>query len=361
MNESVTRDLMRSLTADLPVAAAPVGATIAGGRRLRVRRRVVAGGVAAAVAAVAFGTAGLLSRSEEPPDLVTPAANPLSFVWWADGTLHLPEVTVQIPGVLELAQVPGGVVVLTDEGEARRIDDAGAVQTIGLWRSGAPTEDLQPSLRAQDDGTVVWLDGTTSPQYSLVVYDPASGDRVASHPIPTGGFHEAAWLNEFEDGVVYWDSAAYGQRAWDIATDKVTKVGTGATFLIRVENGVWVTLPESGGGIEIISAGRRLWTSSDDPAWFSPDGSTLVTRTRSGQIRVRDALTGHQIAAAPDVSDAAGFARIGDDRQLTYVEAGRAADGDLQPPYGLISCDLDSSRCTTVMTGAAGPPILPVD
>ena len=47
VNESLTRDLMRSLTTDLPVSAAPVGAAIAEGRRLRGRRRIVAGVVAA--------------------------------------------------------------------------------------------------------------------------------------------------------------------------------------------------------------------------------------------------------------------------------------------------------------------------
>jgi hypothetical protein len=360
MNEPLARDLMRSLTADLPIGVAPVEVTIAGGRRLR-RRRIFAGGVAAAVAAGAVVTSGLLLHNDDPPELISPATNPLSHAWWAEGTLHLSSGTVRVAGVRELVQIPGGVVVLTDQGEVRRVDDDGVSRVIGHWSSGAPREDLRPSVRAQDDGRVVWLDGTTTPDYSFVVYDLASGDRVASHSIPTGGFHEAAWLNEFEDGVVYWDAAAYGQRAWAIDTDKETEVGTGATFLAALENGLWVTYKKTGLGIEVAAAGDRLWSSTDNPGWFSPDGATLVTMSLPPlRLQARDSLTGREVASAIDLPMRPARVFLDDDDKLTYVVGAEGPEG-IVAPYDLVSCDLESARCTTVVKGATQHPVLPAD
>ena len=45
-----------------------------------------------------------------------------------------------------------------------------------------------------------------------------------------------------------WDSPAYGQRAWNIATDEVTRIGTGATLLASLENDLWITLGDKGDG-----------------------------------------------------------------------------------------------------------------
>lgn len=368
MNESLTRDLMRSLTSDLAVGAAPVGPTIVRGRRLRARRRVVASAAVAAVAAGTLVAAGLLDRiGDTSPDPVAPPAVQLSHSWWADGTLHLPRATVPMPDVRELVQIPGGLVVLTGPGEVRRVDDDGDSRLIGHWRSGAPRDDLSPTVRAQDDGTVVWLDGTTTPAYSFVVYDPASGRQVAAHAIPTGGFHEAAHLNEFEDGVVYWDSGAYGQRGWDISTDGVTRIGTGATLLLALENGIWATYKDHGTGIEVSSAGKRLWASNDDLAWLSPDGAQLVTLSGSVPLRfsLRDTLTGREVAdpVQPSTDPARAYldrVYLGNDHQLTYV-LGTEGPGGIVPPYDLVSCDLDASRCTTIVEGAAERPVLPSD
>lgn len=361
MNEPLTRDLIRSLTTDLPVAAAPVGTTIADGRRLRTRRRVVAGLMATAVAAGALGTAGHLLRSDEPKDLIAPAPVPLGHAWWAEGTLHLAGGTLQVPSVRELVQIPGGVVVLTDSGEVRRIDDDLADRLIGHWRSGSPRDDLVPTVRAQDDGKVVWLDGTTSPKHSFVVYDPATEKQVASHSIPTGGFHETAWLNEFEDDVVVWDSGANGQRAWDIVSDEVTRVGTGATFLLALENGLWVTYNRMGDGIEVTSAGRRIWASTDDQGWFSPRGTTLVTiSSPPAQLRVRDALTGEETAGAIDLPTGPDSVFLSGDRNLSYV-VGTEVPGAIAAPYDLVSCDLESNRCSTIVDDAAQRPVLPAD
>jgi hypothetical protein len=269
--------------------------------------------------------------------------------------------------VQALVQIPGGVVVLTGEGTVQRIDDDGTDRVIGHWREGAPRDDLRPSVRAQDDGKVVWLDGTTTPDYSFVVYDPALDTLVASHAIPTGGFHEAAWLNEFEDGVVVWDSAKGGQRAWDIDNDTVTRVGTGATFLVAVENQLWATLWNKGAGTEVLSGGRSLWTRShEDPGWFSTDGKELVTASwPPRQLRVRDAQTGQETAGAIDLPEEKPILLsvfVGD-QQLTYIDATEdpAAPLGISAPYDMVTCDLESSECTPVIEGADEPPVLPSD
>ena len=363
MNESSTRDLMRSFTTDLPVGAAPVGAAIADGRHVRARRRIVAGVVAATVAAGTLATVALVDGSDERHDPIAPPSNSLSHSWWAAGTLYMSHGTVPLAGVRELVQIPGGVVVLTEPGEVRRVDDDGANRLIGHWRSGVPRDDLSPNVRAEDDGKVVWLDGTTTPEYSFVVYDPTSGEIVASHSIPTGGFHEKAWLNEFEDGVVVWDSPAYGQRAWDIATDEVTKIHDGgATWLISLENDVWITLDDKGVGTVAELSGRQLWQSSDSPGQLSPDGAAVLTGSYPpAQLHLRDALTGREIAGALDVSTGLGVRDYLDDgHQLSYVVGTEGPEGAVAP-YDLVSCDLDSARCTTVVDDAAEQPVLPSD
>jgi hypothetical protein len=317
------------------------------------------------VAAGAVASASLPQVGAEQPHVITPATNPLDHVvWWAAGTLHLPGGTMQVPDVRELVQIPGGTVVMNEQGDVRRIDDDGTNRIIGRWRTGAPRDDLRATVRAQDDGKVVWLDGTTTPRYSFVVYDPASDTLVASHPIPTGGFHETAWLNEFEDGVVYWDSPAYGQRAWDTDTDAVTKIGHGETLLVALENGIWVTNNKTGDGTEVLSDGHRLWTSSEGPWWISPDGTTVVTiSTPPYQLRLRDALTGRELARAVDLPTPPGpLARVylGDSHTVSYVVGSEGPLG-LIAPYDLVACNLDSAHCTTVVEGATDQPVLPSD
>jgi hypothetical protein len=270
---------------------------------------------------------------------------------------------VRAPGVRELVQIPRGVVALTDKGEVRRIDSSGVNRVIGRWRTGDPQDDTQPTVRAQDDGKVVWLDGTTTPEHSFVVYDPASGRAVARRPIPTGGFHEQALLNEFEDGVVYWDSPAYGQRSWDTATAKVAAIGTGATFLLAVENGLWVTFKQVGEGIEISESGQPLWASKDGRGWFSSDGDKLVTLTPGPNpgLRVQNARTGQQVAGTlslPNLSILNVY--LGESRDLSYV--GESGTAECQRArYDLVTCDPDTSGCTTVVAGAVERPLLPSD
>jgi len=368
MSESMTRELMRELTSDVPVSAPPLAQTIGGGRRLRQRRRAVAAAAAAAVVVGTLATAGLLGRTDDTsPDLTVPPAVQLDHAWWADGVLHLPSGAVPMSGVRELVQVPGGLVVLTDAGDVRRVDDDGQSQLIGRWRAGVPQDDIFPTVRAQDDGKVVWLDGSTSPEYSFVVYDPGTGRQVASHAIPTGGFHEAAYLNEFEDGVVYWDSAAYGQRAWNIDTGMVAKIGTGATLLRAVENGTWVTFGDRLTGTEASSDGQRLWATADDFASVSPDGGQVVTLPARPPIRftLRDALTGRKIAdpTRPPTLSAGMFldrVYLGVNQRLSYVTGSEGPEG-IVAPYELVTCDLSTARCTTVVSGAAERPVLPSD
>jgi hypothetical protein len=274
---------------------------------------------------------------------------------------------VRLPGVRELVQVPGGTVVLTDQGDVRQVDDDGQSRLIGRWRAGGPRDDLSPSVRAQDDGKVVWLDGTTSPEYSLVVYDSATEQRVTAHTVPTGGFHEAAYLDEFEDGVVYWDSGAYGQRAWDIDTDEVVRIGTGATLLRAVENGTWATFADRGTGTRVSTGGQRLWATTDDVGGISPDGASMVTLSARPPLRftLRDTLTGSELAdtmRAPTRSEDVYLDRVylGSDQQLSYVTGSAGPDG-VAAPYDLVSCDLGAGRCTTVVSGGMERPVLPSD
>lgn len=139
----------------------------------RARRRRLASRSLAAVVALTVVVAGvgwLWQRSEEV-GRVTPAENPLPMAWYADGLLHLDEVTVEVRPVVDLVTVPGGVVLADEDGEVLMVEPDGELGELG---DTVPGEGL---VVEPDNGWVAWADpGAGTPE--LVVFDTRVGDEV---------------------------------------------------------------------------------------------------------------------------------------------------------------------------------------
>ncbi len=153
--------------------------------RSRARRRKVwtraAAGAAALVVLVLAGN-WVSNRIDTVGDIER-AANPLPVAWYANGKLHLTDVTVGVQPVLQLVSVSDGVVLSNDEGQVLYIQENGEQEQIGDTVTGTPLV-VEP-----DNGWVAWADpGTGDPE--LVVFDTELDDEVGRRSLAalgTGG------------------------------------------------------------------------------------------------------------------------------------------------------------------------------
>lgn len=136
---------------------------------------------AVAVALVILVLAGnWIATRLDPVGDIERAANPLPVAWYANGTLHLADVTVGVRPVLQLVAVPDGVVLSNDEGQVLFVENDGEQQQIGDTVTGTPLV-VEP-----DNGWVAWADsGTGDPE--LVVYDTKVGDEVGRRSLAALG------------------------------------------------------------------------------------------------------------------------------------------------------------------------------
>jgi len=109
-------------------------------RRGRLRRVTL--GVAAALVLVVGGSAWWLARPEPPR--VVERDNPVPVPWYADGTLHLDEVSVDLPDVSAFTRGEDGVTVRLDSGDLRLVRPDGEVE---------PASDAPDELGTEPEGT----------------------------------------------------------------------------------------------------------------------------------------------------------------------------------------------------------------
>ena len=163
----------------IPVTPLTTGEVVeeARARRRRLVTRSLAGAVALAV--VVAGAGWFWQRSEDIGQ-VTPARNPLPLAWYADGLLHLDEVTVEVRPVVDLVTVPGGVVLADEDGEVLMAEPDGELAKLG---DTVPGEGL---VVEPDNGWVAWADpGAGTPE--LVVFDTRVGDEVGRRSLSLPG------------------------------------------------------------------------------------------------------------------------------------------------------------------------------
>jgi len=146
-------------------------------RRRRTRTRIL--GAVAALVVVVAGVGWLLDRSDSVGD-VAPAQNPLPFAWYADGVLHLADVTVETRQVEQLVTVADGVVMTDDRGDVMLVESNGAMEKIGETVPGTALV-VEP-----DNGWVAWADpGGGDPE--LVVHDTRVGEEVGRRSLAAPG------------------------------------------------------------------------------------------------------------------------------------------------------------------------------
>lgn len=149
--------------------------------RSRARRRRTwtrALGVVAALGVLVAGVGWVLGRDDSPE--VTPATNPLPVAWYADGTLHLAEVKVEVPPVDQLVTVPDGVVMSDGRGAVTMVESSGDLVKIGETVPGTAL------VAEPDNGWVAWADpGAGDPE--LVVHDTRVGEEVGRRSLAVPG------------------------------------------------------------------------------------------------------------------------------------------------------------------------------
>jgi hypothetical protein len=280
----------------VPVSPAPVTGVVA---RARSRRRTawtrgiaVAGAVAVLLAATTWWTT---RPSDTEQGRVVPASNPLPIPWYADGRLHLARVTVEVDGLLEMVDVPDGVVYSDTRGRVVIVDSSGAQTPIGETVAGSRL------AASSDSGWVAWADpGDGSP--FLVVHDTIAGSEVGRRSLagsqPGGGQPVGDSQPIAIEGERVYYSSADGDFAWDPLVDiSFALAGT----MLDTAAGARVTRTD--GVVRLSPAPFRTGVVIDaDDARLTPDGNYAFA-VEGEVLSVLDVETGKPIEPMYSPSD----------------------------------------------------------
>lgn len=163
----------------IPVDPLPAQRVAQGARDRRRRLWTRTLGAVAALVLLVAAVAWVIDRGDTV-GRVTEADNPLPLAWYADGVLHLPDVTVEVRPVEQLVTVPDGVVMSDDRGEVTMVEESGELAKIG---ETIPGSDL---VVEPDNGWVAWADpGDGDPE--VVVHDTRVGDEVGRRSLSVPG------------------------------------------------------------------------------------------------------------------------------------------------------------------------------
>lgn len=198
---------VRHAAASIEVLPAPYDDVTrrAHGQRRR-RRRIAIASVAAGALVLGVGAwaGAALSREgvrERPVD-VQRVLSPTSIAWYAEGRLHLREVTVSIPGITDLVAVGETMVYLDDEGIVGQVSPDGDVVEVGVALPGSQL------IGATDHGWAAWVE-PGDPVARLVVWDVAGKAEVGGL-----GVDESVRPIALDQGQVQFNTAD-GDYAWE--------------------------------------------------------------------------------------------------------------------------------------------------
>ena len=351
-------EVFREASEAIPLRPAPVAAVTARARsRHRRRWRWTAGVLAAVVAVVALGTwAGTRPDDGLPDPVVTEEANPADIAWYANGVLHLARVTVELPQVRELVEVPDGVVYTDGDGRVVLVDGLGTLTRLGRTEPGVPI------AASPDRGWVTWFDGEGDP--ALVVHDTIGRREIARLPVDAGARPVAV-----DQDKVYFDleGASFAWTAGERAPaaeprDGLLDVSSAVRVTTASESSIMITQPLF--HIELTVPGVG--------ALVSPDGEHVLTRVDDDlpdEVRVYEAATGDEVDLGISPDDVAVAAAFGPDETVSFVLARREhspAAGEFlrlsnSGPHTLRTCDLDAGTCrpVTQFTNNRGTVVLP--
>ena len=351
-------EVFREASEAIPLRPAPIAEVAALARSRRRRRlRWTAGVLAAVVAAVALGTwAGTRPVGGLPDPVVTEEANPADIAWYANGVLHLARVTVELPQVRELVEVPDGVVYTDGAGRVVLVDGLGELTRLGRTQPGVPI------AASPERGWVTWLRDEGSPE--LVVHDTIGRREIARLPVDAGARPVAV-----DQDKVYYDvdGASFAWTAGERAPaaeprDGLLDVSSAVRVTTVSETSIMITQPLF--HIELTVPGVG--------AVVSPDGEHVLTRVDDDlpdEVRVYEAATGDEVDVGISRDDVAMAAAFGPDDTVSFVLARREhspAAGEFlrlsnSGPHTLRTCDLDTGTCrpVTQFTNDRGTAVLP--
>lgn len=271
-------------------------------RRRRIWTRTL--GAVAALVVLGAGVGWVIGRADSVGE-VTPATNPLPFSWYADGTLHLAEVTVEVRPVDQLVTVPGGVVISDDRGEVTMVESSGELEKIGETVPGTPLV-VEP-----DNGWVAWADpGDGDPE--LVVHDTRVGEEVGrrSLAVPGEGSGQPVGTNgptAIDDERVYY-STRQSDFVWEpIPDDAFALSGSladtaGEARMSHVPGGYLLQAQPFLSGTRVSGTQGRL----------TPDGRYAFV-VANEEVEVYDVETGRRVERMYSPSDrAVGWTYSGD-------------------------------------------------
>lgn len=314
-------------------------------RRRRTRRRGGLGLVALLLVAVA--TAWWSAAPEESGGEVRRTANPLPVPWYADGVLHLAEVTVRLASVQELVQVPDGVVLSDGRGTVWLVDDEGGQERIGRTVPGGALV-VEP-----DNGWVAWVDpGTGVPE--LVVHDTRAGAEVGRRSLAVPGAGGDQPVGEAGpiaiDGERVYYVTDQGDFAWEPVSGPAFAI---AGSLVDTADGARVSRVP--GGLQVQPAPFRAgFELPAEDGQLTRDGRFLFALDEREELVVHDVAAGRPLPRMYSPSDRALAWGYVDDGSFLFALQHALQDERyqdmLQMPsegnYRIVHCDpLQSEPC----------------
>jgi hypothetical protein len=275
--------------------------------------------------------------------------NPSEVVWWADGTLHLADTTVEVGDVQRLVAAGRGAAYVDSHGRLVAVTPDGHRTLLGL-----PTarSSLVSSPRL---GLVAWTDASVPDEPRIVVWDVDEGERVSgvvTSPRARTITFDGGWLT-FGTGLTDW--------AWDPQGGTARETGNGyaeepgdRTALVDVVAGT--RLEQHGYSLRVVHVGKgRAHEVPGFGGTLSPDGRLVLAGGVSGtEPTLFDARTGADLGTPfPDGWRVRAATFVSEDRVAWLVD--RGAEGHL-----IVTCSLE--ECTDeVEPDGSGTPLIAQD
>jgi hypothetical protein len=280
-------------------------------RRRRTWTR--AGGVAAVLVLLLVAVSWAVDRLDPVGD-VEEVANPLPIAWYADGTLHLADVTVGVRPVLQLVAVPDGVVLSDDEGNVVLVQDDGEQRRIGETVVGS-TLVVEP-----DNGWVAWADPDVG-NPRLVVFDTRVGDEVGHRSLEVRSAGGGQPVGQSRPIAIDGEQVYYHRDGTDYAWEPLP--GTAFALsgaLVDVASGARLSRgPEP---TDLLVQAQPFDTGSrfeGGAARLTPDGRYVMVSI-DDDLAVFDAATGEELPRMQAPSDQAlSWTYAGDDTFFVTV------------------------------------------
>jgi len=369
MSELLATEVFHEAQEAISVRQPPVDEVVARASVARRRRRAWAAGLTAGIVAVVAVGTWIGTRSEDaglPDPVLKTEENPANIEWYANGVLHLSDLTLELPSLERLVQVgDDGVVYGDEDGRVIHVRADGSLEGLGRQEPGAP---LASSV---ERGWVAWVDAHDgSPE--LIVHSTLTGQEIGRQRLaskaPEGEEPGGSYPVAIDQGIVYY-SARDGDWAWELPDGHPNAVVGGE--LLDVGSAVRV-IQEEGGFLRVIQPLFDVeFGVPGEGAMLSEDGNYVLTRVGTpvtGTVRIYDTRSGQQVGTGLEADDSAVAATFGPDETVTYIVRGRATVPESDPgmrlstsgPVVMRICALDIQSCATPVEFAHRQvPVLP--